>query len=92
MKQAQIQQYRHLSDIIDITLLLPLLSPYLLHTPLQSPQEFYKDQKKHFIWGVVLVQVQSYWTDVGMVLKFYISMVKRLKLKVRVIHFKFLRL
>ena len=28
---------RHQSNIIDITLLPPSLSPYLFHTPLQSP-------------------------------------------------------
>ena len=38
VKQAQSQQYRHQSDIIDITLLPPSLTPYLFQTPLQSPQ------------------------------------------------------
>ena len=37
VKQAQSQQYRHQSDIIDITLMPPSLTPYLLQTPLQSP-------------------------------------------------------
>ena len=37
VKQAQSQQYRHQSDIIDITLLPPSLTLYLFHTPLQSP-------------------------------------------------------
>ena len=37
VKQAQSQQYRHQSDITDITLMPPSLTPYLLQTPLQSP-------------------------------------------------------
>ena len=37
VKQAQSQQYRHQSDIIDIPLLPPPSTPYLCHTPLQSP-------------------------------------------------------
>ena len=37
VKQAQSQQYKHQSDIIDITLLPPSLAPYLFQTPLQSP-------------------------------------------------------
>ena len=37
VKQAQSQQYRHQSDIIDITLSPPPSTPYLFHTPLQSP-------------------------------------------------------
>ena len=37
VKQTQWQQYRHQSDIIDITLLLPPLTAFLFHTPLESP-------------------------------------------------------
>ena len=37
VKQAQSQQYRHQSNILDITLLPPPSTPYLFHTPLQSP-------------------------------------------------------
>ena len=37
LKHAQSQQYRHQSNIIDITLLPSLLTLYLFHTPLQSP-------------------------------------------------------
>ena len=43
VKQAQSQQYRHQSDIIDITLSPPPSTPYLFHTPLQSP---YFDSKQ----------------------------------------------
>ena len=37
VKQPQTQQYRHQSDILDITLLPPPSTLYLFHTPLQSP-------------------------------------------------------
>ena len=37
VKQAQSQQYRHQSDILDITLLPPSSTSYLFHTTLQSP-------------------------------------------------------
>ena len=37
VKQAQSQQYRHQSGILDITLLPPPSTPYLFQTPLQSP-------------------------------------------------------
>ena len=37
VKQAQSQQYRHQSDILDINLLPPLSTPYLFYTSLQSP-------------------------------------------------------
>ena len=37
VQQAQSQQYRHQSDIIDITLLPRASILYLSHTPLQSP-------------------------------------------------------
>ena len=37
VKQAQSQQYRHQSDIIDITPLPSSLILYLFHTQLQSP-------------------------------------------------------
>ena len=37
VKQAQSQQYRHQSDILNITLLPPTSILYLIHTPLQSP-------------------------------------------------------
>ena len=43
VKQAQSQQYRHQSNILDITLLPPPSTPYLFHTPLQSP---YFDSKQ----------------------------------------------
>ena len=43
LKQAQSQQYRHQNDITDITLLPPPSTPYLFHTPLQSP---YFDSKQ----------------------------------------------
>ena len=36
VKQAQSQQYRHQSSIIDITLLPTQSTLYLFHTPLQS--------------------------------------------------------
>ena len=36
VKQAKSQQYRHQSDIIEITL-LPPSTPHLFHTLLQSP-------------------------------------------------------
>ena len=42
VKQAQSQQYRHQSDIIDITLLPPWLTPYLFHTTLQPPHSDFK--------------------------------------------------
>ena len=41
------------------------------------------DQKNHFFWGVVLVQVQQFGTALGMALKFCTSVTKGLKLKVR---------
>ena len=37
VKSIKSQQYRHQSDITDITLLPPSLTPYLFHTSLQSP-------------------------------------------------------
>ena len=37
VKQAQSQQYKHQSNILDITLLPPPSTLYLIHTPLQSP-------------------------------------------------------
>ena len=37
VKQTQSQQYRHQSDILDITLLPPPSILYLIHTPLQTP-------------------------------------------------------
>ena len=37
VKQAQSQQYWHQSDILDITLLPPSSTLYLIHTLLQSP-------------------------------------------------------
>ena len=37
VKQAQSQQYRHQSNIIDITLLPSSLILYLFHNPLQCP-------------------------------------------------------
>ena len=37
VKQVQSQQYKHQSDILNITLLPPPSTPYLFHTPLQSP-------------------------------------------------------
>ena len=37
VKRTKSQQYRHQSDITDISLLPPSLTPYLFHTPLQSP-------------------------------------------------------
>ena len=37
VKQAQSQQYRHQSNILDITLLPPPSTLYLFHSPLQSP-------------------------------------------------------
>ena len=37
VKQAQSQQYRHQSKILDITLLPPPSTLYPIHTPLQSP-------------------------------------------------------
>ena len=43
MKQAQSQQHRHHSDIIDITLLPPSLTLYLIHIRLQS-QHFHSKQ------------------------------------------------
>ena len=42
VKQAQSQQHRHHSDIIDITLLPPLLILYLIHTRLQSQHFHFK--------------------------------------------------
>ena len=42
VKQAQSQQYRHQSDIIDITLLPQASILYLFHTPLQSPHFDFK--------------------------------------------------
>ena len=37
VKQAQSEQYRHQSNILDITLLSPPSTLYPIHTPLQSP-------------------------------------------------------
>ena len=37
VKQAQSQQYRHQNNILDITLLPPPSTLYLIHTPMQSP-------------------------------------------------------
>ena len=51
VKQAQSQQYRHQSDIIGI-ILLPLPStPYLFHTPLQSPN-FDSKKTNAYIVGI----------------------------------------
>ena len=47
VKQAQSQQYRHQSDIIDITLLPPFLTLYPFHTPLPSPHRLQPDQCRH---------------------------------------------
>ena len=37
VKRVQSQQYRYQSNIIHVSLLPPSLTPYLFHTPLQSP-------------------------------------------------------
>ena len=37
VKRTRSQQYRHQSDITNISLLPPSLTPYLFHTTLQSP-------------------------------------------------------
>ena len=41
------------------------------------------DQKKQFFWGVVLVPVHNLRLALGMALKFYTSVAKWLKLKVK---------
>ena len=51
LKQAQSQQYRHQSDIIDTTLFPPLLTLYLFHTSLQSPH-FDSKQKNAEMVGI----------------------------------------
>ena len=51
VKQAQSQQYRHQSDIIDITLLPSSLILYLFHTPLQSPR-FHSKQANADLVGI----------------------------------------
>ena len=49
VKQTQCQQYRHQSDITDITLLPPSLTPFIFHTPLESP---HLDSKNADIVGI----------------------------------------
>ena len=51
VKQAQSQQYKHQSDIIDITLLPPSSTPFLFHTPLESPH-FDSKQRNADIAGI----------------------------------------
>ena len=53
VKQAQSQQYRHQSNILEITLLPPPSTLYQIHTPLQSPH-FNSNQKNADITVIFL--------------------------------------
>ena len=49
VKQAQSQQYRHQSNILDITLLPPPSTLYLFHSPLQSPLFDFKQTNTNIV-------------------------------------------
>ena len=54
VKQAQSQQYKHQSDILNITPLPPPSTLYLIRTPLQSIStiiQHFHDCVKFFIWS-----------------------------------------